>query len=134
MTQQPGASSPDFAAELASRLNEVAPEGYTVNAENVTVVLRHHGAVVGSTEMAELVEDSENPDLLPESLETAARAILSNVQDWISDSSYQPWPGERSQPAPDAHATADRLEMWYGGQDHPVLKLRPLALATVRCR
>lgn len=131
MPQMPAASSPDFAAELAIRLNEVAPDGFTVIADNVSVVLRHNGGFVGSTDMAELIEDSENLDLLPENLETAARAVLSNVQDWIADTTTEPWPGERSLPNPDAHVTGDRLEMWWGDQDNPVLKLRPLDLAAI---
>lgn len=131
MPQTPAASSLRFAAELAERLAEVVPAGFAVDASDVTVVLRHDGAMVGSTDMAELVEDSENLHLLPDNLETAARAILSNVQDWIADTTTEPWPGDHSLPNPDAHVIGDRLEMWFGDRDNAVLTLRPLDLATI---
>ena len=127
----PAASSLKFAAELAIRLNEVVPDGFTVVAEDENVVLRHNGKVVGSTGMAEIVESSENLDHLPQNMETGARAILSNVQDWIADTTTEPWPGKRSLPNPDAQVTGERLEAWFGDQDNPVLKLRPLDLAAV---
>jgi hypothetical protein len=128
VTQTPAASSPDFAAELATRLNEVVPDGFTVIAEHENVVLRHNGEVIGSTSMADLVESSENLDHLPENLETAARAILSNVQDWIADTSYEPWPGTQSQPNPGAQFSDGILAMWFGDQENPVLSLAPLGL------
>jgi hypothetical protein len=129
VTQVPGASSPDFAAELAIRLNEVVPEGFTVTAERENVVLRHGAEVVGSTDMAELVESSENLDHLPGNFETAARAIMSNVQDWIADTTYEPWPGTRSQPNPNARAQGHQLDMWFGDDDDRVLILRPLDIS-----
>jgi len=46
--------------------------------------------------MAELVEDSENFDDLPENAATAARAILSNIEDWVAHATAAPWPGERN--------------------------------------
>jgi len=124
----PVASSPDFAAELAVRLNEVVPAGFTVAAENVSVRLSHEGRFVGATDMAELVEDSENFDDLPANAATAARAILSNVQDWITDITHDPWPGTRSLPNPDARVQDHVLDMWFGGDDDRVLVLRPLDL------
>lgn len=129
MTQRPAASSRKFAAELAESLAEVVPEAFTVTASDETVVLHHNGAVIGSTDIAELVEASENLDYLPENLATAARAILSNVQDWITDTTYQPWPGVQSQPNPDAEVSGTTLVMWFGDRDDAVLTLRTLDLA-----
>ena len=105
-----------------------AVRGFTVIAEHENVVLRHNGEVIGSTSMADLVESSENLDHLPENLETAARAILSNVQDWIADTSYEPWPGTQSQPNPGAQFSDGILAMWFGDQENPVLSLAPLGL------
>lgn len=129
MTQTPLASSPQFASELATRLAEVIPAGFTVAADDVSVRLAHNGQVIGSTDMAELVEDSENFDDLPANLESAARAILSNVQDWIADTTAEPWPGERGLPDADAAVTDSILAMWWGARDNAVLALRPLDVA-----
>lgn len=128
MTQAPAASSRRFAAELADRLNEVVPTGFAVTAEDVTVELRRGDQFVGSTDMAELVEDSENLDDLPANLETAARAIMSNIQDWIADATSDPWPGIRSQPNPNARVQDQTLHIWFGDADGQVLSLRPLDL------
>lgn len=104
------------------------PDGFAVIAEDESVILRHGSEVIGSTGMAELVESSENLDHLPGNLETAARAILANVQDWVASRSAQPWPGERSQPNPDARMTGQQLRLWYGDQNDPVLELPPVEL------
>jgi hypothetical protein len=124
--QTPAASSSEFAAALAARLNEVAPEGFTVIAEHATVAIRQHGGVTGFTDVAELVESSENLDHLPKNLSTAARAILSAVQDWIADTSNQPWPVTTRQPNPGVRVTGTHLAMWFGDPDEPMLTLRPL--------
>jgi hypothetical protein len=89
------------------------------------------GARIGSTEMAELVEDSENLEYLPDDLRTAASAILSNVQDWISDATAAPWPGTRSQPNPGVEIDGDQLRLWFGERDSPVLELRSLTVPVV---
>ncbi|MBA2323347.1 MAG: hypothetical protein H0V92_04770 [Pseudonocardiales bacterium] len=89
-------------------------------------------AQLGSTGMAALVEDSENLDHRPENLETAARAVLSGVQDWIADTTTQPWPGAGGQmPNPDARVRSDAIEMWFGDDDQPVLRLRPIRLSDI---
>ena len=61
-----------------------------------SVRLVRDGQFIGSTDMAELVEDSENFDDLPENAATAARAILSNIEDWVAHATAAPWPGERN--------------------------------------
>jgi hypothetical protein len=128
VTQAAAASSRRFAAELADRLNEVVPAGFAVTADDVSVELRRDGQFVASTDMAELVQDSENLDDLPANLETAARAIMSNIQDWIADATSDPWPGIRSQPNPSASVQDHQLHMWFGDADGQVLSLRPLDL------
>ena len=131
VAQKPLASSPKFAAELAERLTEVMPAGFTVAAEGVSVRLTHDGRIVGSTDMAELVEGTENFDDLPANAASAARAILSNVHDWISHATTEPWPGQLSLPDVDAVVTGHVLEMWWGERDDAVLTLRPLDLGDI---
>jgi len=130
VTPQPVVSSPDLAAELAIRLNEVAPDGFTVIAEHTYVAVRHNGEFIGRSGAAEFLESIEGIQNPTEAIERAARVILDTVQDYFSDASTEPWPGTRDQPNPGIRLRNDRLEMWFGDQDNPVLKLRPLDLAT----
>jgi hypothetical protein len=132
VTQVPAATSHEFAVELADRVNEVVPAGFAVTADEVSVVLSQDGARIGSTDMAELVESSENLDHLPDNLRTAAWAILSNVQDGIADTTATPWPGERSQPNPRVEIVGDQLRMWFGEAESPTLELRALTVPVIQ--
>lgn len=131
MTPQPVVSSPDLAAELAIRLNEVAPEGFTVIAEHTYVAVRYNGELIGRSGAAEFLESIEGIQNPPEAIKRAVRVILDTVQDYVADTSTEPWPGTRDQPNPGIRLSGSHLEMWFGDQDNPVLKLRPLDLATI---
>jgi hypothetical protein len=125
---RPVASSPGLAAGLASRLNEVAPAGFTVEAENTYVAVRHLGELVGRSGAAQFldsVDDSQSP---VEAIERAARVILDTVQDYFVDISTRPWPGERSGADPGVLMSGSVLEMWFGDRRDPVLRLRALDL------
>jgi hypothetical protein len=128
VSQAPAASSREFAADLAVRLNDVVPAGFTVTSDGQTVVMHHNGQRLGSTNMAEIIAASENPDDVPGNMEAGSRAILNTVQDWIADESTEPWPGISDMPSPEAQVVGGRLVMWFGAQDRPVLELRPLKL------
>lgn len=130
MTPEPGASSLKLAAQLAERLNEVAPDGFTVTAEDIAVVVSHNGEFVGASEAPAILETVEGIRDPGEAIVTAAAAVISGVQDFIADTSAEPWPGTRDQPDPDVRRTGDQLEMWFGDEDNPVLKLRALDLTT----
>ena len=63
-----------------------------------------------------------------ENLETAVRATLSGVQDYIADATTEPWPGiGGQQPNPDARVHEETVSMWFGAEDAPVLRLPPAA-------
>lgn len=126
---RPIASSPGLAAELAIRLNEVAPDGFTVEAENTYVTVRHLGELVGRSGAAEYLDSVAGGQSPVEAIERAARVILDTVRDYIVDISTRPWPGERSGADPGVVMSGSVLEMWFGDRSDPVLTLRALDLA-----
>jgi hypothetical protein len=126
---RPVASSPGLAAELAIRLNEVAPDGFTVEAENAYVTVRHLGELVGRSGAAEYLDSVAGNQSPVEAIERAARVILDTVRDYFVDISTRPWPGERSGADPGVVMSGSVLEMWFGDRSDPVLTLRALDLA-----
>ncbi|HEX4253229.1 MAG TPA: hypothetical protein VH008_35530 [Pseudonocardia sp.] len=127
--RRPVASSPGLAVELATRLNEVAPDGFTVEAENTYVTVRHRGEFVGRSGAARFVDSVEGNQSPVGAIERAARVILDTVQDYFVDISTRPWPGERSGADPGVQVSGSVLEMWFGDRSNPVLTLRALDLA-----
>jgi hypothetical protein len=121
-------TSPDLAAELAVRLNEVAPDGFTVEAENTYVTVRHLGESVGSSGAAEFMESIEGIQDPADTLQRAAWAVLDAVQDYFADISTEPWP-DRQMSGPFVQLIGNTLEMWFGERDDAVLTLRPLDVA-----
>ena len=122
-------SSHDLAVALARRLDDVAPAGVTVRAQASGLAVLHAGRVVGisgAPAILETVEALREPD---ENLETAVRAALSAVQDYIAEATTEPWPGTGGgQPNPDARVEASTVSMWFGPEDAPVLRLPPIDL------
>jgi hypothetical protein len=125
---RPVVSSPGLAAELAIRLNEVAPAGFTVEAENNQVTVRHLGELVGRSGAAEVLDSVEGTQSPVEAIERAARVILDTVRDYFVDISTRPWPGERSGADPGVLMSGSVLELWFGDRSDPVLTLRAIDL------
>jgi hypothetical protein len=78
-------SSHDLAEALARRLDEVAPARITVRAQGPDVAVLHNGQVVGISSAPAILETVEALREPRENLETAVRATLSGVQDYIAD-------------------------------------------------
>lgn len=132
--RRPVASSPGLAVALASRLNEVAPDGFTVEAENTDVTVRHLGELVGRSGAARYLDAVEGNQSPVEAVERAARVILDTVRAYFVDISTRPWPGERSGADPGVLISGSVLEMWFGDRSNPVLTLRALDLAPAEPR
>jgi hypothetical protein len=123
-------SSNDLAEALARRLNEVAPARITVRSQGPDVAVLHDGQLVGISGAPAILETVEALREPRENLETAVRATLSGVQDYIADVTTEPWPGTGGQqPNPDARVHAETVSMWFGAEDAPVLRLPPIDLA-----
>jgi len=124
-------SSRDLAAALARRLDDVAPTRITVRADDSNLAVLHDGQVLGISGAPAILETAEALHEPAENLETAVRAALSAVQDYIAEATTEPWPGTGGrQPNPDARVEANTVLMWFGPEGDPVLSLPPIDLAT----
>lgn len=52
----------------------------------------------------------------------------NSVQDYIAEDIAEPWPGITSQPNADARLLGGMIEMWFGDEQDPALRLRPMSL------
>jgi hypothetical protein len=118
-------SSHDLAAALASRLDDVAPDGFSVVADESRITVSRGGSVVGGSAAPEILEDDAEPHI-----ETVTRSAVSAVQDVFAEELKEPWPATAGA-MPDADARVDgyRLIVWFGSETAPVLTLAPLPLA-----
>jgi len=123
-------SSHDLATELADRLNDIVPQGFVVQVRDSELVVMQGERVLGvsgAPVIMDSVDAIKNPH---ENLETAVRAALSGVQDFIAETTREPWPGSGgTQPNPDARVDGDRVHLWFGSEEHPLVRLRPIDLA-----
>lgn len=123
------ALSRDVAAALAERLDEVAPAGFTVTSDGASVLVHRAGLVVGVSS-APGVLDEDGEGLPEERVGGVAAAVLSGLQDDISESLTEPWPvlGGIMVNA-DARQSGDVVDMWFGDEQGPAIRLRPLVVA-----
>jgi hypothetical protein len=125
-----GGVSHDLAVALAERLTGVVPAGFVVHEQDAELVVLHDGQVVGISGAPTILETVDALREPRDNLETAARAALSAVQDYVAEVTTEPWPSAVGrQPNPDARIDGDSLSMWFGPEDGPVLRLRPVDLA-----
>ena len=123
-------SSRDLAVALADRLGTVVPPGVVVREQDAELAVLYDGVLIGVSGAPTILETVEALREPGENLETAARAALSGVQDYIAEATTEPWPGTGgSQPNPDARLDGNLLVMWFGPEDAPVLRLPPIDLA-----
>ena len=83
-------ASPELALALAERLNEVVPPGFAVRAVDTELVIMREGAELGISGAPGIMETVEAIKHPAESLETAVRASLSGVQDYIAEETTEP--------------------------------------------
>jgi hypothetical protein len=120
--------SPDrFAAALAARLDSVVPTGLSVRA---------HGPAVGIYDpnrgevsvITDVVAEEDGRSVI-ERVETTARALLDSMQDVVQESTTEQWPmGPAGVAEPEVRVVGDQLQMWFGDEAGPVLRLQPVDL------
>ncbi|GAA2569748.1 hypothetical protein GCM10010210_51770 [Pseudonocardia hydrocarbonoxydans] len=119
-------SSHDLARAIASRLDAVAPRGLRVTDEGASVRVLRGGAWIGGSAAPEIVTGRADE----RRVETAARAVISGVQDVFAEVLAEPWPASRGEmPAPDARVEEGVLHAWFGSAERPVLSLEPYELS-----
>ncbi len=130
------ASSHRLAAAVASRLAAVAPVPLTVRAEGEVVSVygtTESSKSLGGSAAATIVEELDDRTIA-EKIEAAVHAMLSGVQDVVTEVSRQPWPrAERGGMAlPNVRSDGTRVHLWYGDDERaPVIRFPPIAIAEV---
>lgn len=118
-------SSRDLAKGLASRLDNVAPDGLSVRASGEQLSV-HRGDLLLGGSAASGILDGGSDD---RQIETATRSTISAVQDVFAEESKTPWPAPFGRmPVPEARIDGDVLLAWFGSEEKPVLSLAPLGL------
>lgn len=120
-----------LALALADSIGIALPSGFTVSGEGGMVCLYENDAFTGGSDMPGVLEDEHDGSTLAETLETIGCSVLSAVQDWIADTTTDPWPVDADGRMAECGARADahRLYLWYGGSEAgAVITLRPVEL------
>jgi len=124
-------SSRDLAADLADRLNRIVPPGFTVRSEGIRLNVYQDGRDLGGSPALVILAERDGRSM-DEKVETAVHAVLSDIQDRIIEACKGPWPGGFSRgvdlPMPDCQVTGDRLRLWFGDENEPVISIEPIAL------
>src|SRR5205814_3863257 len=126
-------ASPDrFAAEMAARLAEVVPSGFTVRSNGVSVDV-YGGADDRHASAGAIIVGDEDGRSLAERIETAAWSILNGAQDGVMEILREQWPiaAEGRAAEPEARVQGDELRMWFGDENAPTVALAPLNLRDV---
>jgi hypothetical protein len=118
-----------FAAELASRLTEIVPPRFRVEARRDWVTVSDGGALPSSVSTMPIAWNPDRP--LEQMMASVAQNVLNNVQDYISIATREPWPPVDGAPSAMepyfAYWDGPHLMMGYGPKHEPVVALRPMA-------
>ena len=122
-------SATRFAAAMAERLSEIVPPGFSVRVHSAFAIDiigpdgddRHADATAVILDLV----DRRSP---LERAETAASAILSGAQDAVMERLTEQWPltSDGRWAAPGVATRDGRIEMWFGDEAAPVLRLRSI--------
>ena len=127
----PARVSPDrFAAALAARLHAVVPSGISVRAEGSAVSV-YDPLLAGGSASAELLMEEDGRSVV-ELVELAAYGILDAIQDVVMESTKEQWPdpsGARNAPGAEARVVGQQLQMWFGDEAAPAIRLAPIDLS-----
>ncbi len=109
-------SGDKLALALAELLTAVVPAGFGVSVMNGVLTVRFVGrSVSASTHVAEIVDLHAGT----EGVSIAALQSLSTVQDFVSETTADPWPRDSSKGSsymalPQCHVAGNRLHVWFG--------------------
>ena len=128
--------SEKLARALGDRFQQIVPKGYQVYEDQG--MIWYHGrsspdGYGGSRSGSYIAENLHYGDTVEEQVTWCAEHALSELQDYLDETSTEPWPGERTLPVPKAHAAVieGKVHMWFGDADAPVLECEPIDIATL---
>ena len=118
-----------LAAGLAERMREVVPPGIRIQEVGDTIWFADDSPSARSggagTYACQVLHKDGDPE---HRLVEACWRALDDLQDFIDESTTEPWPGTRNVPRPGAYIDGDEVLLWYGDIRHPALRLRPIPL------
>lgn len=118
-----------FARSLAAALAASLPDGFTASAEDETVTIETPDGTGVATALD--IEPDDIGDL--EVYADAAEGVLSLAQDVVCEALDSTWPtagvSAIDLPVPGARADDGVVHLWYGDEDAPVLRLKPITIA-----
>lgn len=121
-------TSTELTQALAERLAEVLPPGFDISTEMDCVTLDAPDGFGMKVWLGAADEDPTDLSLLPGAVCNA----MSSVQDNVSRTLREPWPRldapGRQLALPGAKVAGHTLTFWYGSEDNPVIRFRPIAL------
>ena len=121
-----------LSAALAESLAGVLPEGMETEARAADLIIRVPAApLLGMTlALGSLLADYNEEDRLEEGQVThGCLSVLDDVQAVAVRLLGRAWPAEADLQTPGARIVDDRVVLWFGREDAPVLMLRPVRLA-----
>jgi hypothetical protein len=124
------ASSRTFARALAERIGEILPPPLTIHADGRNLVVSVDGIDQGGS-AASMIVEVDDGRTLAERVETAGRAVLSGIQDGVSEYLTLPWPvdADGRMAMPGVRADEERVYLWFGSSEaDAVVTLRPIGL------
>ncbi len=118
-----------LATELAERLNEVLPRGFTASAAGNEVRIQAPDGLGGNGWAGAVDQDPDDVQLL----HGAVWTVLSSAQDVVAETAGTPWP-QVAGPGLDLALPGSRIHdqflyVWFGEERAPALTLRPIGLA-----
>jgi len=121
--------TPDlFARELAAALAASLPEGFTASAEGELVTIEPPDGGGVTTALDIDVDDIGDFEVYAD----AAEGVLSLAQDVVCEALDETWPsaggGTVDLPMPGARVDGAAMQLWYGDEDAPVLRLKAIVL------
>jgi len=116
-----------LAHELARRMREVVPRGVEITVEGDMIWFQSAEAPgKAGTYACQWLYEGQGDEA--SRLAEACWRALDDLQDYVDESTADPWPGTRGVPGVRARVEGDVVVLWCGDAERPVLQLESLPL------
>jgi hypothetical protein len=119
-----------LARALSDRLHRIVPKGFHVwEADGLLRYSADSPVYGGGASGSYIAENLHNGDTMDERICWCAEYVLGEFQDFVAETTTEPWPGGRTMPSAHARVIGNKLHLWFGDADAPVLECEPIDLA-----
>lgn len=122
-----------LARALADRFQRIVPAGYYVREENGVIWYAADAPLHGHDSNASYFTETFDSygQTAVERIAGSAEHAMNELQDFVDESSTEPWPGKRTVPRAHAAVRHGMLHIWFGDADAPELECEPIELASL---